>query len=165
MGKTRDLIKQIRDTMGTFHAKMGTIKDRNTMDLTEAENNRKRWQEYTEDLYKTDFNDPYNHQCVITHLEPDILECEVKWALGSITMNKTSGGDGIPAELFQILKYDAVKVLHSICQQIWKTQLWQQDWKRLVSIPIPKKGNAKECSNYHTIALISHASKIMLNIL
>ena len=111
MGKTRDLIKQIRDTMGTFHAKMGTIKDRNTMDLTEAENNRKRWQEYTEDLYKTDFNDPYNHQCVITHLEPDILECEVKWALGSITMNKASGADGIPVELFQILKVDAVKVL------------------------------------------------------
>ena len=122
MGKTRDLIKQIRDTEGTFHAKMGTIKDRNTMDLTEAENNRKRWQEYTEELYKTDFNDPYNHQCVITPLEPDILECEVKWALGSTTMNKASGGNGILAELFQILKDDAVKVLHSICQHNWKTQ-------------------------------------------
>ena len=135
------------------------------MDLTEAEDIKNRWQEYTEELYKTDFNDSYNHQCVITHQQPDILECEVKWASGSITMNKASGGDGIPAGLYQILKYDAVKVLHSICQQIWKTQQWPQDWKRSVSIPIPKKGNAKECSDYHRIALISHASKIMLNIL
>ena len=134
------------------------------MDLREAEDIKKSWEEYIEELYKTDFNDPYNHQCVITHLEPDILECEVKWALGSITRNKASGGDGIPAELFQILKY-AVKVLHSICHQIWKTQLWQQDCKRSVSIPIPKKGNAKECTNYHRIALISHTSKEMLNIL
>ena len=102
---------------------------------------------------------------MITHLEPDILECEVKWALGSITANEDSGGDGIPAELFQILKDDAVKVLHSICQQIWKTQQWPQDWKRSVFIPIPKKGNAKDCSNYHTIALISHTSKVMLKIL
>ena len=121
--------------------------------------------EYTEELYKKDLHDPDNHDGVITHLEPDILECEVKWALESITMNKASGGDGIPVELFQILKDDAVKVLHSICQQIWKTQQWPQDWKRLVFIPIPKKDNAKECSNYHTIALISHASKIMLKFL
>ncbi|GBZ63276.1 hypothetical protein M6K162_2511 [Staphylococcus aureus] len=165
MGKTRDLFKKIRDTKGTFHAKMGSIKDRNGMDLTEAEDIKKRWQEYTEELYKKDLHDPDNHDGVITHLEPDILECEVKWALESITMNKASGGDGIPVELFQILKDDAVKVLHSICQQIWKTQQWPQDWKRSVFIPIPKKGNAKECSNYRTIALISHASKVMLKIL
>ena len=135
------------------------------MDLTEAEDIQKRWQEYTEELYKKNLHDPDNHHGVITHLEPDILECEVKWALESITTNKASGGDGIPVELFQILKDDAVKVLHSICQQIWKTQQWPQDWKRSVFIPIPKKGNAKECSNYHTIALISHASKVMLKIL
>ena len=122
MGKTRDLFKKIRDTKGTFHATMGTIKDRNSMDLIEAEDIKKRWQEYTEILYKKDLNDPDNHDGVITHLESDILECEVKWALGSITTNKASGGDGIPAELFQILKDDAVKVLHSVCQQIWKTQ-------------------------------------------
>ena len=132
------------------------------MDLTEAEDIKKRWQEYTEELYKKDLHDPDNHDCVITHQEPDILECEVKWALGSITRNIASGGDGIPVELFQIPKDDAVKVLHSICQQIWKTQQRPQDWKRSVLIPIPKKGNAKECSNYHTIALISHTSKIML---
>ena len=122
MGKTRDLLKKIRDTKGTFHAKMGTIKDRNGMDLTEAEDIKKRWQEYTEELYKREFHHPVNHHGVITHLETDILECEVKWALGSITMNKANGGDGILVELFQILKYDAVKVLHSICQQIWKIQ-------------------------------------------
>ena len=133
------------------------------MDLTE--DTKKRWQEHTEELYKKDIHDPDNHHGVITHLEPDILECEVKWALGSITMNKTSGGDGIPVELFQILKDDAVKVLHSTCRQVWKTQQWSQDWKRSVFIPIPRKGNAKECSNYHTIALISHASKLMLKIL
>ena len=121
----------------------------------------KSWQEYTEELYKKDLHDQDNHDDVITHLEPDILECKVKWALESITMNKASGGDGIPTELFQILKDDAVKVLHSICQQVWKTQQWPQDWKRSDFIPISKKGNAKECSNYHTIALISHASKIM----
>ena len=132
------------------------------MDLTEAEDIKKRWQEYTE-LYKKDLHDPDNHSDVITHIEPDILECEVKWALGSINMNKASGGDGIPVELFQILKDDAVKVLHSICQQIWKTQ--PKDWKRSVFIPIPKKGNAKECSSYHTIVLISHSSKVILNIL
>ena len=127
----------------------------------EAEDIKKRWQEYRE-LYKKDLHDSGNHYAVITHLEPDILECKVKWALGSITMNKASGGDGIPIELFQILKEDAVKVLHSICQQIWKTQQWPQGWKRSVFIPIPKKGNAKECSNYQIIALISHTSKVML---
>ena len=127
---------------------------------------KKRWQEYTEELHThKNRNDPDIHDGVITHLEPDILDCEVKWALGSITVNKASGSDGIPAELFQILKDDAVKVLHSICQQIWKTQQWPQDWKRSVFIPIPKKGNAKECSNYHTITLISHAIKVMLKIL
>ena len=119
----------------------------------------------TEQLYKKDLHDQDNHDGVITHLEPDILECEVKCTLESITMNKASGGDGIPVELFQILKDDDVKVLHSICQHMWKTQQWPQDWKRSVFIPIPKKGNAKECSNYRTIALISHASKVMLKIL
>ena len=127
MGKTRDLLEKeietkIRDTKGTFHTKKGTIKDRNGMDLAEAEDIKKRWQEYTEELYKRDLHDPDNHDGVITHLEPDILECEIKWALGGITTNKASGGDGIPAELFQTLKHDAVKVPHSICQQIWKTQ-------------------------------------------
>ena len=143
---------------------MGSLKDRNGMDLIEAEDIKKRWQEYTEELYKKDL-DPDNHNGVITHLEPDILESKVKWALGSIIMKKASRGDGIPVELFQILKDDAVKVLHSLCQQIWKTQQWPQDWKRSVFIPIPMKGNAKECSNYCTIALISHASKVMLKIL
>ena len=165
MEKTRNLFKKIRDTMGKLHAKMGSIKDRNGMDLTEAEDIKKWWQEYTEELYKKDLHEPGNHNGVITHLEPDILESEVQWALGSITMNKASGGDGIPVELFQILKADAVKVLHSICQQIWKTQQWPQDWKRPDFIPSPKKGNGKECSNYCTIALISHASKVMLKIL
>ena len=150
---------------GTFHAKMGTIKDSKSKDLTEAEEIKKSWQEYTEELYKKVLNDPDNHNGVITHLEPDFLECGVKWALASITMNKTSGGDGILPELFKILKDDAVKMLHSICQQIWKTQQWSQDWERSVFIPIPKKVNAKECSNYCTAALISHASKIMLKIL
>ena len=165
MGKARDVVKKIRDIQGTFRAKMGKIKEINGMDLTEAEDTKKRWQEYTEELYKKDVHDPHNKNVVITHLEPDNLECEVKWALGRITMNKESGGDGIPAELFRILEDDAVKVLHSVCQQIWKTQDWPQDWKRLVFIPIPKKGNAKECSNYCTIALISHTSKVMLTIL
>ena len=132
------------------------------MELTE--DIKKRWQEYTE-LYKKDLLDPDNHDGVITHLEPHILECKVKWAIGSITRNKASEVDGIPAEIFQILKYDIVKVLHSICQQIWKTQQRPLDWKRSVFIPIPKKGNAKECSNHHSIALISHASKVMLKIL
>ena len=143
MGKTRYRLKKIRDSKGIFHAKMGSIKDRNGRDLTEEEEIKKREQEYTEELYKKDLHDPDNHDGVITHLEPDILECEVKWALRRITMNKASGGDRIPVELFQILKDDDVKVLHSICQQIWKTQQWPQDWKRSVFTPIPKKGNAK----------------------
>ena len=165
MGKTRDLFKKIRDTKGTFHAKMGLIKDRNGMDRTEVEDIKKRWQEYTEELYKRDLHNPDNLSGVIIHQEPDILECQVKWVLGSITTNKASGGDGILVELFQILKDDAVKVLQSICQQIWKTQQWPQDWKISVFISIPKKGNVKDCSNYCTIALISHASKVMLKIL
>ena len=144
---------------------MGTIKDRNGMDLTEAEDIKKRWQEYTEELYKKDLHDPDIHNGVITHLEPDILEFEVKWALGSIITNKASGGDRIPVQLFQILKDNAVKVLHSICQQIWKTLQWPQDWKRSVFIQIPKKGNAKEFSNYLTIAFISCVSKVMFKIL
>ena len=142
MGETRDLFKKIRDTKGTFYAKMGSIKDKIGMDLTEAEDINKRWQEYTEELYKKDLHDPDNHDGVIAHLESDILECEVKWALESIIMNKASGCDG-----FQLsyLKDDTMKVLHSISQQIWKTQQWPPDWKRSVLIPIPKKGNAKEC--------------------
>ena len=143
MEMIRDLFKKLRDTKGTFHAKMGSIKDRNGRDLTEAEGIKKRWQEYAEELYKKDLHDPDNHNGVFTHLEPDILECEVKWTLESITKNRASGGDGIPVELFQILENDAVKVLHSICQQIWKTQQWPQDWKRSVFIPIPKKGNSQ----------------------
>ena len=134
------------------------------MNLKEAEDIKKKWQESTE-LYKKGLHDPDTHDGVITHLEPNILECEVKGALGSITMNKASESDEIPVELFQILQDDAVKVLHSICQEIWKTQQWPQDWKSSIFIPIPKKGNAKECSNYRTIALISHASKVMLKIL
>ena len=165
MGKTRDLLRKIKHTKGAFHAKMCSIKDRNGMDLTEAEDIKKWWQEYTEELYRKDFHDPDYHNGVIIHLEPDTLECEVKWAIGSITTNKASGGDGIPVELFQILKDDAVKVLHSICKQIWKTHQWPQDWKRSAFIPIPKKGNAKECSNCHTVTLISHASKAILKIL
>ena len=138
---------------------MGSIKGRNDMDLTEAEDIKKRWQDYSEEVYEKDLHDLDNHHGVITHLEPDILGCEVKWALESITTNKASGDDGIPVELFQILKDDTVKVLHSICQQIWKTQPWPQDWKRSVFIPIPKKGNPKRCSNYCIIALISHPIK------
>ena len=134
------------------------------MDLTEAEDTKKRWQQYIE-LCKKDLHDPDNHNVVITHLEPDILECEVKWALRRITMNKASGGDGIPVELFQILKDDTLKVLHLICQEIWETHQWPQNWKRSVFIPIPKKGNVKECSNYYTTALISHANKVMLKFL
>ena len=139
MGKTRDLFRKIRDTKGTFHAKMGSIKDRNVMDLTKAEDIKKRWQEYTEELYKKDLHDQDNHNGVTIHLDPDILECEVKWALQSITMNKASGGDEISVELFQILKDDAVRVLHSICQQIWKTQQWPQDWKRSVLFQSQRK--------------------------
>ena len=151
MGKTRDLFKKIRDTKGTFHAKMGTIMDRNGADLTEAEDIKKRCQEHTEEVYKKHLHDPDNENGMITHLEPDILECEVKWALKSFTRDKASGGDGIPVELFRILKDDSVKVLHPACQQIWKTQQWPQEWKRLVAIPVPKKGNAKEHSNYCTV--------------
>ena len=136
---------------------MGLMRDRNGLDLTEADDIKKRWQEYTEELYQNDLHDSDNHSGVITHLEPDILECEFKWALGNITMNKASGGDGIPVELFQILKDDAVEVLHSICQQISKTQQCPQDGKRSVFISISKKGTVKECSNYFIITLISHA--------
>ena len=156
MGKTRDVLKKLRDTKGTFHAKMGTIKDRNGMDLTEAED-KKRWQEYTE-LYEKDLHNPDNHDVVITHLEPNILECEVKWALGSIIMNKVSGSDGIPAELFQILKDDAVKVLHSVCQQIWKTQQWSQHWKRSDSFQSQRKAMSK---NAQTTAQL-HSSHMLL---
>ena len=144
---------------------MGTKKDSNGMDLIEADDINMRLQEYIEVLYKKDLHNPDNHNGVITHLQPGILECEVRWALECITTNKTSGSDGIPVELFQILKDDAVKVLHSICQQIWTTWQWPQDWKRSVFIPIPKKGNPKECSNYCTIEFISHSSKVMLKIL
>ena len=161
-GKDQRSLQENQRYQGNISCKDGLDKGQN---LREAEDIKKRWQEHTEEPYKKDLHDPDNHNGVITHLEPDILECEVKWALESITMNKVSGSDGIPVELFQILKDDAVKVLHSICQHIWKTQQWPQDWKRSIFIPIPKKGNAKECSNYRTIALISHASKVMLKIL
>ena len=144
MGKTRDLFKKIRDTKGTLHAKMGTIKDRNFKDIREVEEIEKKCQEYTEELCEKDLNDPNKHDDVVTYIEPDTPKCEVKWALGIITVNKASGGDGIPCELFQILKDDAVKVLYSICQQIWKAHQWPWDWKMSVFIPIPKKGNAKE---------------------
>ena len=157
VGKTRDLFKKIRDTKGIFHVKMGSIKDRNGMDLTEAEDIKKRWQECSEELYKKDIHDPDNHDGVITQLLSDILESEVKWALGSITMNKASGGGGIPVELFQILKDDAMKVLHSICQQIWKTQQWPQDWKRSVFIPIQRKAMPK---NVQTTAQL-HSSHML----
>ena len=156
MGKPRDLFKKIRDTKGTFHAKMGSIKDRNHMDLREAED-IKRWQKYTEELYKKDLQDQDNHNGVINHLEPDILECEVKWALESITTNKANGRDGIPVELFQILKDDAVKVLHLICQQIWKTQQWPQDWKRSVSFQFQRKAmpkNAQTTAQLHSFHML-----------
>ena len=145
MGKARDPFKKFRDIKGTFYAKMGSIKERNGMDLTEAEDIKKRWQEYIKELYKKDLHDTVNHNGVITDLEPDILECEFKWPLGSITMNKASGNEGFPVELFHILKDEAVKVLHSICQQIWKGQQWQKNWIRSVFIPNRKKNNAKEC--------------------
>ena len=166
LGKTRDPFKKIRDTKGTFQAKMGSIKDRNGMDLTEAEDIKKRWQEYIEELYKKDIHDPNNHDVVIIHLEPDILACEVKWALESITMNKASGGDEIPVELFQILKDEneraALNMPTNLENSAVATGLEEVS---LVFIPIPKKGNAKECSNYHTTALISHAIKVMIKIL
>ena len=164
IGKTADPFKNIRDTKGTFHAKMGTIKDRNGRDLKKQKILREVARIHKRTIQKN-LHDPDNHNGLITHLEPDILECEVKWALGSITTIKTSGDDVIPIELFQILKDDVVTVLYSICQQIWKTQQWPQDWKRSVFIPIPKKGNAKECSNYHTIVLIQHTGKVKLKIL
>ena len=165
MGWTSNLFKKIGDIKGTFHARTGMIKDRNGKDLTEAEEIEKRWQEYTEELYKKGLNDLDNHDYVITHLEPDSLECEVKWTIASLTTNEASGSDGISAELLKILNDNAVKVLHSPCQQIWKTQQWPQNWKRSVFIAVPKKGDTKECSNYQTVVLISHASKIMLKIL
>ena len=157
MEKTRNLFKKIRDTKGTFHAEMGTTKDRNGMDLTKAEDIKKRWQEYTEILYKKDLHNQDNHDGVITHLEPDILECKVKWALESITMNNASGGDGIPVEIFQTPNDDAVKDLHSTCQKIWKTQHWPQDWKRLVFIPVPRKAMPK---NVQTTAQL-HSSQML----
>ena len=165
MGKTGDLFKKIRVSKGTCYAKVGTIKERNGMDLIEAAYIKKKWQEYTEKLYKKGLNDPDNLEGVITHLKPDTLKHEVKSALGSITMNEVSGGDGLPVELFQILKDDAVKVLHSICQQIWKTQQWPQDRKSSVFILFPTKSNVKEYSNHCLIAFISRASKVMLKIL
>ena len=157
MEKTRNLFKKIRYTKGTFHAEMGTTKDRNGMDLTKAEDIKKRWQEYTEELYKKDLHDPDNHDGVITHLEPDILECKVKWALESITMNNASGGDGIPVEIFQTPNDDAVKDLHSTCQKIWKTQHWPQDWKRLVFIPVPRKAMPK---NVQTTAQLNSSQML-----
>ena len=163
-GKDQRFFQKIRDSKGIFHANLGTIKDRNYTDLTEVGDNQKQWKEYTEELYKKDVNYPDDHDVVISNLKPDFLKGKVKWALGRITTNKASTGDGITVELFQILKDDAVQVLQSIYQQIWKTQQWQKDWKRSLFITIPKKGNAKDCSSYHTIALISHASKVMLKI-
>ena len=153
LGNPRDLFKKIRDAKGTFHAKMGSIKNRNNMDLTESEDIKKRWQEYTEELYKTDFQDPDNHDAVVTHLEPEILDCEVKRTSGSITKNKASGGDGIPVELIQILKDDSVKVLHSICQQIWKAQQWPQDWQRCLS---------KRIAKYAQIIAQLHSSHVLV---
>ena len=157
LGKTRDLFKKVRDTKGTFHAKMGTIKDRNRRDLIEAGDIKKRWQEYIEELYKKELQDPDNHDGVITHLEPDILEYEVKWALGSIPMNKASGADGLPGELFQILKDDAVKVLHSICQQIWKPQQWPQDWKK-----VSFHSNPKERQCQRMLKLLCNCTRLTL---
>ena len=154
-GKVQKSLQENQRYQGNISCKDGLDKGQKWYGPNRSRDIKKRWQEYTEEMYKRDLHDPYNHDGVITQLEPDILECEVKWALESFTMNKASEGDGIPVELFQILKDDAVKVLSSICQQIWKTQQWPQDWKKSVFIPIPMKGNAKECSNYHTIALIS----------
>ena len=164
MGKTTDLFKKFRDTKGTFHAKMGTKKDRNCMDLTEAEDVKKRWQEYTEELYKNDLHDPDNHDGVITHLEPGILECKVKWALGSITTNKASGGDEIPVELFQTLKDDVVKVLHSICSKFGKLSSGHRTGKGQFSFQSQRKAMPKDASTT-TQLYFSHASKIMLKIL
>ena len=163
MGNTRDIFNKISETKGKFHSKMDTIKDRNGMNITEAEDIKKRWQEYTEELYKKDLHDTDNHDALIRYLEPDILECEVKWALESITTNKASGGDGIPVELFQILKDDAVKVLHSMCQQIWKTQKWPQDWKGRLSFQSQRKAmpkNAQTTTQLHSSqVLVKYCSK------
>ena len=150
MGKTRDLFKKTGDIKGTFHARIGITKNRNGKDLREAEEIKSKWQEseYTEELYKNGLNDPDNHDGMVSQLKMDILKCKVKWTLGSITTNKASGCDGIPAELFQILKDDTTEMLYSVCQQIWKTRQWLQDWKTSIFIAVPKKGNAKECSNY-----------------
>ena len=158
MGMTGELFKKIRDTKGTFHAKMGTIKDRNGMDLMEVEDIKSKWQEYTEELCKKDPHVPDKHNGVITHLESGILECEVKWALGNITADRASGSDGITIEVFQILKDDSVKVLHSICQQIWKTQQWAQDSKRSVFMPVPKKAmpkNAQTTAQFHSSHMLA----------
>ena len=164
-GKDQRSLQENSRYQGNISCKDGHSKGQKQYDLTEAEDITEKWQKYTEELYKRDLNDPDNPNGVITHLQPDILECEVKWALGSITKNKASGADEIPVKLFQILKDDTVKVQHSVCQQIQKTQQWPQDWKRSVFNPIPKKGNAKEFSSYCTIAFISHTSKVMLKIL
>ena len=164
MGKTRNLFKKIWSYQGNISCKDGHDTCRNSKDLTEAEEIKKQWQEYTETLYKIGLNNPDNNNSVVTQLELDILECKVNWALGIIMINKTSGTDWIPAELFQIWKDDANKVLHSICQQVWKTQQWTQEWKMSVFIPIPKKSNAKECSSYHTVVLLSQDSKVMFKI-
>ncbi|XP_062826436.1 uncharacterized protein LOC134296169 [Anolis carolinensis] len=165
IGRKRDLFQKIRNMGGKFQAKMGMIKNKDGKDLTEAEEIKKRWREYTEDLYRKDNNIEDSFDGVVSELEPDILRSEVEWALKSTANNKAAGDNGIPAELFKILKDDAVKVMHAICQQIWKTQEWPSDWKKSIYIPIPKKGNAKKCSSFRTVALISHASNIMLNIL
>ncbi|XP_062826556.1 uncharacterized protein LOC134296216, partial [Anolis carolinensis] len=166
IGRTRDLFQKIRNIRGKFQAKMGMIKNKDGRDLTEAEEIKKRWREYTEDLYRKDNNIEDSFDSVVSELEPDILRSEVEWALRSIANNKAAGDDGIPAELFKILEGDAVKIMHAICQQIWKTQDWPSDWgKKSIYIPIPKKRNAKECSNFRTVALISHASKVMFKIL
>ncbi|XP_049807436.1 uncharacterized protein LOC126249792, partial [Schistocerca nitens] len=168
MGKTRDLYKKIREIKGKFQAKIGMIKDRNGKDLSEAENVKERWAEYVEDLYKKELHHdraPTADVNVNLELEPDILESEIQWALENMADNKTSRHDEIPAELFKATGKDAVKVLHSICQKIWITQQWPEDWKRSVFIPISKRKSSKECSDYRTIALISHASKVMLKIL
>uniref|UniRef100_A0A803T5C1 ribonuclease H n=1 Tax=Anolis carolinensis TaxID=28377 RepID=A0A803T5C1_ANOCA len=163
--RTRDLFQKIRNIRGKFQAKMGMIKNKDDRDLTEVEEIKKRWREYTDDLYRKDNNIEDSFDGVVNELEPDILRSEVEWALRSIANNKAAGDNGIPAELFKILEGDAVKVMHAICQQIWKTQDWPSDWKKSIYIPIPKKGNDKKCSNFHTVALISHASKVMLKIL
>ena len=166
MGRTRYLLKKTVDIKGTFHAIRGMIKDRNGKDLPAAEVIKKGWYKiHRRTIERKNLNDPNNHRGVVTHLEPDILECKVKCALGSIIANKVTGGDGISPKLFQILKDDAVKMLHAVCQQIWKSQQWPQNRKRSGFIPVPRKGNAKECSNYCIVALTSHASKVMLNIL